>query len=179
MATMVFVRLALRVGIVCGCVTAFAQPVPPAPPEAAASAPVPVAGPTGVWRMTVSPYTYHYTSDPAHEYVWAVGIERELADHRVFGASYFSNSFGQPSGYIYGGQRLYNFSDYAKLYAQWTAGLLYGYKGEYANKVPFNHNGFSPGLVLSVGWEFSRNFSAQLDVLGNSALMLQLSYDIR
>lgn len=127
-----------------------------------------------------SPYTVHYSYDEHHKYVWALGLERQLADSRLFGASYFTNSFGQPSGYVYGGQRLMGgFTDYPKLYAQWTAGLLYGYRGEYKDKVPFNHNGFSPGLVLSVGWQFTPAYSAQVNVLGTSALMFQFGMGFR
>ena len=125
-----------------------------------------------------SPYTYHYSHDPAHRPVRMIGVERQSADGIVWGGTYFSNSFGQPSAYLYGGQRLNNWSDYTPLFAQWTAGLLYGYKGEYKDKVPFNHGGYSPGAVLSVGWQFTPLYSAQLNVLGNSALMFQVSVDL-
>jgi hypothetical protein len=57
--------------------------------------------------------------------------------------------------------------------------VLYGYKEPYENKVPFNHHGVSPGAVAAIGWEFSRAFSAQINVLGDSAFMLQLSFDLR
>ncbi len=107
-----------------------------------------------------------------------IGLERQRADGYVWGGTYFSNSFGQPSGYVYGGERLDNWSKYPQLFAQWTAGVLYGYKGEFKDKVPFNHGGFSPGLVLSVGWQFTPAYSAQLNVLGNSALMFQVSLDL-
>jgi hypothetical protein len=65
------------------------------------------------------------------------------------------------------------------LFVQWTAGVLYGYKKPYENKVPFNYHGFSPGLVLSVGWQLSERTSTQLNILGNSALMFQFSLDLR
>jgi hypothetical protein len=125
-----------------------------------------------------SPYTYHYSRDPEHRPVRMIGLERQRADGIVFGGTYFSNSFGQPSAFVYGGQRLENWSDYPKLYAQWTAGVLYGYKGEFKDKVPFNHGGYSPGVVLSVGWQFTPAYSAQVNVLGNSALMFQVAVDL-
>lgn len=126
-----------------------------------------------------SPYTFHYSRDPAHRPVRMIGLERQRSDRWVWGGTYFSNSFGQPSTYLYGGQRLENFSHHhPELFAQWTAGLLYGYKGEYKDKVPLNHNGFSPGLVLSVGWQFNPTYSAQVNVLGNSALMFQFSAEL-
>ena len=134
--------------------------------------------PGNFWRLMASPYTYHYSRDPAHRPVRMIGLERQRTDGLVWGGTYFSNSFGQPSVYVYGGERLSHWSDYDQLFAQWTAGVLYGYKGEYKDKVPLNHNGVSPGLVLSVGWQFTPAYSAQLNVLGNSALMFQVSMDL-
>lgn len=125
-----------------------------------------------------SPATYHYSRDPEHHHVWMVGAEWQGADGVVWGGTYFNNSFGQPSGYLYGGEKLTGWSAHPQLFAQWTAGLMYGYRGAYANKVPLNHRGFSPGLVLSVGWQFTPRYSSQLNVLGNSALMWQLSMDL-
>jgi hypothetical protein len=125
-----------------------------------------------------SPYTFHYSRDDAHRPVRMIGLERQRADDIVWGGTYFSNSFGQPSVYVYGGQRLENWSAYPQLFAQWTAGILYGYKGEFKDKVPFNHGGFSPGMVLSVGWQFTPRVSGQLNALGNSALMFQVSVDL-
>ncbi|KQU74939.1 hypothetical protein ASE08_14105 [Rhizobacter sp. Root16D2] len=122
-----------------------------------------------------SPLTYHYSRDPDHQYVWMVGVERERPNGVVSGLTYFSNSFGQPSAYAYVGQRLTDFSDWNRLYAQWTAGLIYGYKPPFDDKVPLNYRGFSPGLVLTVGWQLTPTLSTQVNVLGNSALMFQLS----
>lgn len=131
------------------------------------------------WRLMVSPYSFHYSRDPAHRPVRMIGLERQRADGYVWGGTYFSNSFGQPSAYLYGGERLNNWSAYPQLFAQWTVGVLYGYKGEFKDKVPLNHGGFSPGAVLSLGWQFTPAYSAQFNVLGNSALMFQVSIDLR
>lgn len=125
-----------------------------------------------------SPYTFHYSRDSAHRPVRMIGLERQRTDGIVWGGTFFSNSFGQPSVYVYGGERLNGWSEFDQLFAQWTAGVLYGYKGEYKDKVPLNYNGFSPGLVLSVGWQFTPSYSAQVNVLGNSALMFQVSIDL-
>ena len=97
----------------------------------------------------------------------------------VVGRNVFSNSFGQPSGYLYFGQHYADLFSVDKLFAQWTVGLLYGYKDPYEDKVPFNHNGFSPGAVLSVGWQFTREFSMQANLLGTAGMMLQMSIDFR
>jgi len=132
-----------------------------------------------IWRLGMSPYTYHWSRDPDHRDVYMIGLERQNADKVVWGASYFRNSFGQPSGYLYGGKRYDSIFSYDKLFAQWTVGLLYGYKPPYDHKVPLNHNGYSPGAVLSLGWQFTPTYSAQVNVLGNSALMFQFSADFK
>ena len=150
-------------------------PVATVAPLPAAAAEGPPARQDDVWRLMASPATYHYSRDPDHHYVWMIGIERERPNNVVSGFTYFSNSFGQPSAYAYVGQRMTDFSDYDRLYAQWTAGLIYGYKPPFDDKVPLNYKGFSPGLVLTVGWQLTPTFSTQVNVLGNSALMFQLS----
>jgi hypothetical protein len=130
------------------------------------------------WRINFSPYSIHYTHNPQHRHVWMIGAEKQRSDSYVWGGTYFSNSFGQDSGYVYGGQRFEKISRYDAFFAQWTAGLMYGYKGEFAHKVPLNYRGFSPGLVLSLGWKFTPTYSAQLNVLGNSAMMFQVSMEL-
>jgi hypothetical protein len=45
--------------------------------------------------------------------------------------------------------------------------------------VPLNYKGFSPGAVASVGWQFTPMVSAQVNFLGNSAIMFQVSADFR
>ena len=136
------------------------------------------AEPGVIWRLGMSPYTYHWSKDPEHRSVYMIGLERQGADKVVWGASYFRNSFGQPSGYLYGGKRYDHIFSQDKLFAQWTVGLLYGYKPPYEDKVPLNRNGYSPGAVLSLGWQFTPTYSAQVNVLGNSALMFQFSAEL-
>jgi hypothetical protein len=165
---------------VCACGVSICTPAQtvPAAPDAPEAPPATVAAPArtdDVWRLMYSPATYHYSRDPDHHYVWMVGVERERPNGVVSGFTYFSNSFGQPSAYAYVGQRLTDFSEWNRLYAQWTAGMIYGYKAPFDDKVPLNYKGFSPGLVLTVGWQLTPTLSTQVNVLGNSALMFQLS----
>lgn len=163
---------------ICLCAALLAPAVTWA--QNAASATQPAAEAAGpIWRVMASPYTYHWSRDPDHRDVYMIGLERQGVDKVVWGGSYFRNSFGQPSGYLYGGKRYDNIFSQDKLFAQWTVGLLYGYKPPYDHKVPLNHNGFSPGAVFSLGWQFSPTYSAQVNVLGNSALMFQVSADFR
>ena len=137
--------------------------------------------PADYWRLMGSPYTLHYRKDEegVHEYVYMVGLERQRSDGWVWGGVYFSNSFGQPSGYVYVGEKVIGFSRWDKLFFQWTAGLLYGYKDPYEHKVPFNHNGFSPGATVSLGWQFTRQFSMQAIALGTAGVMFQMAWDLR
>jgi hypothetical protein len=144
----------------------------------AAAAATPEAAPASHWRVIASPYTLHYHYDTDHRNVYMLGLERQRNDGLVLGFAGFRNSFGQPSMYLYAGHRFVDFTDYKPLFAQLTAGLLYGYKAPYEDKVPFNHNGFSPGAVLSAGWQFTQEYSVQLNFLGNSAVMLQFSLDL-
>ena len=131
------------------------------------------------WRLNISPYTFHFSRTTDHKYVYLLGAERQYADSTLLGAAFFSNSFGQPSAYVYGGKHLTNFTRFEPLFAQWTVGVAYGYKGQYENKVPLNYKGFSPVGVVSLGWQFNRTYSAQMNLLGTSAVMFQVSANLR
>jgi hypothetical protein len=135
----------------------------------------------GFWRLMASPYTVHYHKDEdgEHEPIYMIGLERQRDDGWVWGGTYFSNSFGQPSAYVYFGEKVTHFSSIDKLFVQWTAGILYGYKDPYEDKVPFNYNGFSPGVTLGLGWQFTREFSVQAIALGTAGMMFQLAIDLR
>jgi hypothetical protein len=138
------------------------------------------AAPSGdIWRVMGSAYTYHFSYSAEHRHVYMLGLEKQRADDIIIGGSAFTNSFGQPSLYLYGGKRFYKLTDAEPLFVQVTGGLLYGYKPPYDKKVPLNYKGFSPGAVLSVGWQFTPMVSAQVNFLGNSALMFQVSADFR
>lgn len=130
----------------------------------------------GHWRVAVSPYALHFAPSAEHKHVFAVALERQRDDDWYWGASYFRNSFGQDSGYVYFGERTPGLFGQPRLFAQWSAGLMYGYRGHYQEKVPFNSNGFSPGALLSLGWSFDKRQSAQINLLGTAGLMFQWSY---
>ena len=147
---------------------------------AQASATPDTTAPAGeIWRVMASPYTYHFSRDPNHRHVYMLGLEKQDAEAWIIGGSLFQNSFGQPSAYLYGGKRFDGLTRFEPLFVQVTGGLLYGYKPPYDKKVPLNYKGFSPGAVLSVGWQFTPMLSTQVNFLGNSALMFQVSADFR
>jgi hypothetical protein len=124
------------------------------------------------WRIEFSPHTTHYSYNPEHRPVHLLGLEREsTADNGFYGLALFSNSFGQDSGYLYLGKSYYGvFDSYPKVYLKWSAGILYGYKPPYENKVPLNYKGFSPAIVPAVGWKFDSGWHAQIDMLGTAGL---------
>jgi hypothetical protein len=94
------------------------------------------------WRFYASPLTVHVSSSPDHRAVYSLGVERQYPSGFLVGAAAFRNSFGQPSAYAYGGYRFdAPFSSVPELFFQLSAGVLYGYKEPYENKVPFNHHG--------------------------------------
>ena len=103
--------LTMGLCVLCASSTVFAQTADAG--AAASSVAVAANGPT--WRVMASPYTYHWSKDPDHRDVYMVGLERQGTDNVVWGGSYFRNSFGQPSGYLYGGKRYDNIFSQNKL----------------------------------------------------------------
>jgi len=130
------------------------------------------------WDLSFSPYTLHFHPSSDHKPVVSIGLVKALEGNWNAGGSIFSNSFGQPSAYLFVGQRYVNPFGWDKWYLQWNAGLLYGYVGEYKDKVPFNYKGFSPGFVPSLGYQFTDKIYGELDLLGNSALMFTVVFPL-
>ncbi len=138
------------------------------------------AQPGDRYGLMYSPYTAHFHPRPEHEYVWLVGMERERADGQLAGIALFSNSFGQPSTYIFPWGKIYrDVFNRPGLFVKLTAGLLYGYRGKYEDKVPLNDAGFSPAIVPALGWESGGRLQAQVNLLGANAMMLQFTLGLR
>ncbi len=131
------------------------------------------------WRVAVSPLTQHFRYSEEHQRVLAVALERQRHDGWLAGGSHFTNSFGQPSAYLYLGRRLDLPFGPPGLFGQVSGGLLYGYRGRFEDKVPLNNNGFAPGALLTLGWQFDRRNAAAVHLLGDAGVMLQLSWDWR
>lgn len=142
------------------------------------------------WTFGIAPYTYHFSDakqehdfEPAHEkhsYVWLLNAEKRLDDRHVAGLAIFSNSFGQPSQFAYYGWRFQPFDSTPQLFFKLTGGLIHGYKYPYHKKIPLNtRSGWGLTAIPAVGWSFSPEWSTQVNLLGNSAVMFQLNYSIR
>ena len=139
------------------------------------------------WQLQVSPYTYHFHPSAEHKPVRLIGLERQEGNcalpygppaKALWGASYFSNSFGQPSAFAYYGCTIDKLMGQNNLFLKGSVGVLYGYKPPYDHKVPLNYKGWSPGVVLGLGYNFTPKLSGQINMLGNSALMFALNYSL-
>jgi hypothetical protein len=83
----------------------------------------------------------------------------------------FRNSFGQPAAYGYVGQRWDGIAGQPKLFAKVSAGFIYGYKGKYQHKIPFNDYGIAPAIIPSIGYDFEKNASVQAMLLGTAGVL--------
>ena len=127
-----------------------------------------------------SAYTKHFSQNPAHvnrNHMINVEIQSNYdrvwgADKTLFGIAQFKNSFGQPSQWLYWGQK-WDLNPY--VYAKLSAGLLHGYKGKFRDKIPFNKAGIAPGIIPSLGVQY-KGFTLQANFLGTSAVLVAVGY---
>lgn len=131
----------------------------------------------GLRELFVSNYTKHWSPSDEHERVLAMSLQQELANRRFCGLSLFTNSFGQPSAYLYTGKVWPGFiRTVPKMFASLSAGVLFGYVSPYKNKVPMNVGGFSPALVPSLGYQVTPQIAIQTQWLGFAAVMVGASW---
>ncbi|MGI9217803.1 MAG: ABC transporter ATP-binding protein [Hydrogenophaga sp.] len=133
---------------------------------------------SGYWAFA-SPYTYHWSDENAkdHRAVFALSVSRQLPNQRFCGASLFRNSFGQPSAYAFTGWLWPNpIKAYPEVYATVSAGIIYGYVGEFKDKVPLNVGGFSPVVIPTVGYRLTPQLAVEVQILGTAAVMFGTSW---
>jgi hypothetical protein len=134
-----------------------------------------LAGEDNVLRLQMSPYTYHFSEDPNHRNVVMLGVERQHPNNKLDGVVLFSNSFGQPSIYVYPWGGVYkSIWGVQPLSFKWTAGLIYGYRGEFKDEVA-NVGGLAPAVIVGLAYEFKPGWSAQVNLLGGAAMQFQLN----
>ena len=126
-----------------------------------------------------APDVIHFHPSAEHtSYSWLVGGEYLWPSRWLAGFTYFNNSFGQKSQYVYGGYTWPLSGDASRYwYLKLTGGVILGYRDPYEDKIPFNHNGVAPGAVPAVGYQFDR-FNVQLGVLGTAGLVFTVGYDL-
>jgi len=128
------------------------------------------AEPSKKWDLTLSPYTKHWSHNPEHKTVVLVAMDSHLKGGRFCGLALFTNSFGQESAYAYVGQQWDGLFGNPKLFTKVSAGLLYGYRGQYKNKIPLNNLGIAPAIIPSLGYAITPKDSAQVFMLGTAGL---------
>lgn len=142
------------------------------------------------WTFSASPYTLHFSKaekehdfepdNPEHSYVWLLGAEKRLSQRNFAGFAWFSNSFGQPTQYLYYGWRFEPISSLPQLYFKLSAGVIHGYKEPFHKKIPFNsRSGWGVTAIPAVGWQFSPEAALQVNVLGTAGLMFQFNYTFK
>lgn len=127
------------------------------------------------WTFTFSPIVYHWKYNATHKDAFVFALERRVSGNRFCGLSLFRNSFGQASGYLYAGQRWDNLLGNPNWSLKVSAGVIYGYTGAEADKVPFDYNGFSPAIIPSLVYHLDPQQSVDLMVLGTAGLVLAYS----
>ena len=144
--------------------------------EALAQTNAPAPAQDKQWDLTLSPYTYHWNYNPEHRPVILGALERHVAGDRFCGLALFRNSFGQPTAYAYVGKQWNSLMGNPQLFAKVSAGLIYGYKGKYQDKIPFNRYGIAPAVIPSVGYSFTRDDSVQVMVLGTAGVLFSYGH---
>ena len=127
--------------------------------------------PTHRGEFTFSPYTHHWSNNPEHKQVILVALDSHVSGGRFCGLALFTNSFGQGSAYAYVGKQWDGILGNPKLFTKVSAGLLYGYRGAYKEKIPFNNYGIAPAIIPSLGWHVSPEDSVQVMLLGKAGLL--------
>ena len=136
---------------------------------AEANAPEPPIGTR--WELTLSPYAHHWNYSPDHRPVFLGALDSTVAGNRFCGLALFRNSFGQPAAFAYVGQRWDGIGGQTKLFAKVSAGFIYGYRGKYQDKIPYNHSGVAPAIIPAIGYDFEKNQSVQAMVLGRAGIL--------
>lgn len=128
--------------------------------------------------IQAGPYVYHRSYSPDHNnWPLLIGAEWGDPDRVALGGAAFRNSFYQPCFYLYGAKRWFVPSVADNVYLKLSGGPLYGYRGQYEDKIPFNHAGFGLAVLPAVGYQRGQtNFQAVL--LGTAAVIFTVGYTL-
>lgn len=135
-------------------------------------------GPGDIVMIQAAPNVIHFQNNPEYtDTSWLAGIEIERPSGWLGGFSFFNNSYGQKSQYLYGGKSWRPSEAYPNLYFKLTGGVIHGYRGKYEDKLRFNQNGFAPAIIPGLGYKYDR-FSIQLNALGAYGAIITVGYDL-
>lgn len=128
------------------------------------------------WYVQTSVYTKHFRPKSEHNNNQElIGLERHTENSYLMGGATFLHSYHKRSYYGYVGKR-YDF-DGTPFYGKLTAGLIYGYKGEYRDKIPFNRFEIAPAIVPSLGLKYC-HVAAEVVLLGGAATMINIGLEL-
>jgi hypothetical protein len=120
--------------------------------------------------------TRHFEPKPEHNNQQnLLNLERYWNGDWLAGGAYFRNSFDQPTQYYYVGKRYTLPYTREKMYAKLTAGVLYGYKDEYQDQIPFNGYGVAPAVLPALGLR-GKTMGGELVVFGTAGAMLTFGF---
>jgi hypothetical protein len=131
---------------------------------------------TDPWYFQTSLATVHFSSDPDHdntqnliygEYRFS---SRWLEGQPLVGASFFDNSFGQSSQFVFAGLLWRPSEKVPEFYVKVAVGVIHGYSGEFQNKIPYNSTGYAPGIVPGVGYCYNR-ICSELILFGTAGIL--------
>ena len=123
------------------------------------------------WSLTLSPYTHHWTNSADYKHVRLVGLERNVSGGRFCGLALFTNSFGQPSAYLYAGKQWNGLMGSPRLFFKLSAGVIYGYEGEHKGALMFSHTGLAPVIIPAFGYDFTDKDSVNVTILGTAGVL--------
>ena len=127
--------------------------------------------------LQYGPYVAHFDDNSGHnQWPHLFGVEWESGSHWLLGAVAFKNSYHQQSAYAYAGRRWFLEQVNPNVYFKLSAGLIYGYKDQYEDRLPVNDNGYGLGVVPAFGYQFGRA-NAQIVLLGTAAVTFTFGYD--
>jgi hypothetical protein len=127
--------------------------------------------------LEFGPYVAHRVDNTGHnQWPNLVGVEWESGSHWLVGAAAFKNSYYQRAAYAYAGRRWFLDRVNPDLYVKLSAGVVYGYKDPYEDRLPVNNNGYGLGIVPALGYQFGRA-NAQVVFLGTAAVAFTFGYD--
>jgi hypothetical protein len=124
------------------------------------------------WDVLLSPYAHHWNDNPEHKRVNLISFDRYMPGKRFCGLALFTNSFGQGSAYAHVGKRWDGLLGQPKVFAKVSAGLIYGYRGAYKDKIPFNNYGIAPAVIPALGYQLNARDSVQVMMLGDAGFLL-------
>jgi hypothetical protein len=115
--------------------------------------------------------TVHFHPDGQNDHQKLLNLEWNYKNNLLVGAAEFQNSFNQPTQFIYWGAKFRPLDSVPEMYFKLVAGLIHGYKGADADKIPFNEYGTAPAIVPAVGYCY-KQFCSELIVFGTAGAMV-------